>query len=137
MNREISNDDDLIDIRDVIERVEHLEQLRQPGPVDLGDEDNDQSQDDLFAELAMLEGLLASLEGNGGDEQWRGHWYPITLIRDSYLDESYVQQEAEDLGLINAEASWPNNCIDWEQALREFKMDYSPVEFGGVTYWYR
>lgn len=133
--REITNSEDVIDVRDVIARVEHLEQLRQPGPVDLGD-DNDTDQDVLFAELATLESLLADLEGNGGDEQWRGSWYPVTLIRESYTQD-YAQETAEDCGMINSEVTWPNNCIDWERATEEFLMDYTSTEFEGVTYYYR
>ena len=126
--KSISEYDDMIDVRDVIARVEHLEQLRQPGPIDLGD-DNETAQDDLFAELASLESLLSDLEGNGGDEEWRGAWYPITLIRESYF-ETYARELAEDIGAINSEATWPNNCIDWKQRQR-------PTEFNGVTFYYR
>jgi hypothetical protein len=127
--------DDLIDLRDVMGRVEHLEQLRQPGAVDLGD-DNETDQDSLFAELATLEKLLDECKGNGGDEQWRGDWYPISLIRDSYFKD-YAQEMAEDIGAINANAGWPNNCIDWDQAARELQMYYTSVDFDGVTYWVR
>lgn len=132
---QITNDQDYIDVRDVIARVEHLEQLRQPGPVDLGD-DNDTAQDDLFMELAMLESLLSDLEGNGGDEEWRGSWYPVTLIRESYFKD-YAEQLAEDIGAINSEASWPNNHINWEAAANELLIDYSSTEIDGVTYYYR
>jgi hypothetical protein len=132
----IDNTEDIIDIRDIIERVEHLEQLRQPGSVDLGPEDNEADQDSLFAELATLESLLSDLEGNGGDHDWRGNWYPITLIRDSYF-EDYAQQLAEDIGAIDPNATWPLHCIDWEKAASELQMDYSQVEYDGETYWYR
>lgn len=27
--------------------------------------------------------------------------------------------------------------VDWERAARELQMDYTPVEFDGVTYWVR
>jgi hypothetical protein len=128
--------DDVIDVRDVIERFEHLEQLRQPGPVDLGDDDNEQDQDDLFAELADLETFLSDLRGNGEDEQWRGGWYPVTLIRDSYF-EDYARELAEDIGAIRSDVGWPCNCIDWKQAARELQLDYSTVKICGVTYWCR
>lgn len=108
---EISNLDDMIDIRDVIEAYEG------------GD------SPELLA-------LLEECEGNGGDEQWRGDWYPIALIRDSYFS-TYAEELAEGIGAINADASWPNNCIDWEQASRELQMDYTPIEFEGTTYWCR
>jgi len=87
-------------------------------------------------EYMDLRALLMDLEGNGGDHQWRGDWYPATLIRDSYFRD-YAQELAEDIGAINRDASWPNNCIDWDRATRELQMDYSDVEIYGVTYWYR
>jgi hypothetical protein len=48
MTSTISKYDDIIDIRDVIARVEHLRQLHTPGPLDLGEDDNEQHQDDLW-----------------------------------------------------------------------------------------
>lgn len=128
---------DVIDLRDVIARVEELEAEREDsdipaneygGPNDTWNEERE--------ELATLESFLAELSGNSGDEQWRGDWYPVTLIADSYFTE-YAQQIADDIGAINADASWPNSCIDWEEAASQLQMDYSSVEFDGVTYWYR
>src|SRR4051812_6318108 len=84
MTHQISNSDDMIDIRDVIDRVEDLSNLRQPGPVDVGDYwDLDKSQDELFSELAALEALIEQCRGNGGDHEWDGDWFPVTLVRDS------------------------------------------------------
>lgn len=79
--------------------------------------------------LALLE-LCREAEGYG---DWR---YGETLVRDSYF-ANYAQQLAEDIGVVKENASWPNNCIDWEQAARELKMDYTAVDFDGVTYWLR
>lgn len=59
-----------------------------------------------------------------------------TLIRDSYF-ETYARQLAEDIGAIKGDEGWPLNCIDWEQATNELKMDYTTVEFDGETYHYR
>ena len=92
--------------------------------------------DDETEELETLEKLLEELKGRGGDEQWEGDWYPVTLIRDSYF-EDYAQELAQDIGAVNEDADWPNNCIDWEKAARELQWDYSLVEFDGVDYWYR
>lgn len=126
----ISNSDDLIDIRNVIERVEELED--QLGPMD----EADGTDQDERLELATLVALLDECKGNGGDEQWRGDWYPITLIRDTYF-EDYARELAEDIGAIKDDASWPYTCIDWERAARELQMDYTAIEFDGVTYWVR
>lgn len=99
--------------------------------------------DDDAAELATLEELLSDLEGNGGDEQWNGSWYPITLIRDDHF-ESYAEELADDCCPYPSNSAegkalqqWPYRCIDWKQAARELQQDYSSVEFDGVTYWYR
>jgi hypothetical protein len=132
--RKISNSDDMIDVRDIIDRVEHLEQLRQPGPVDLGD-DSDTDQDTLFAELATLESLLADLRGYGGDHEWRGDWYPVSLIRDSYFVEA-MRDLCEDIGDLPREM--PSYLvIDWDATARNLRIDYSETEFDGITYLYR
>ena len=59
-----------------------------------------------------------------------------TLIRDSYFKD-YAMELADDIGAIDNNASWPLTCIDWDQAARELQMDYSAVDFDGVTYWIR
>lgn len=40
-------------------------------------------------------------------------------------DEAFAQEIAEQTDAISGNASWPNNCIDWEQAARELMQDYS------------
>lgn len=130
MNRQISDGDDVIDSRDVIARIEHLSQLEQPGPVDLGPEDNAVDQDSLFAELRALRALADEAEGS---PDWT---HGETLIADSHF-QAYAQELAEDIGAIQANASWPNNHIDWEAAADALKQDYFSVEFGSTTYWIR
>jgi hypothetical protein len=132
---DISNMEDVLDVRDIIERFEELETEL----ADLDADDLDAVAEwyaDYDHELATLRELLNDLKGYGGDEQWRGDWYPISLVRYSYFQE-YAQKLADDLGAINDSASWPYTCIDWERAARELRMDYSSVEFGSITYWYR
>jgi hypothetical protein len=129
---EVSNMNDVIDTRDLIARFEELESIKD----NAGGTFSEEFTEVLRIEFDQLRSLLDDLGGRGGDEQWRGDWYPVTLIRDDYF-KTYAQELAEDIGVINQGAVWPNNCIDWEQAARELQMDYSTVEFDGVTYWYR
>jgi len=140
MTNTISNLDDTIDVRDIIARVEELREERD----DLQTALDGGSQEDVNAlaewetdnaeELAELESLMDDLNGMGGDEQWEGDWYPVTLIRDSYFQD-YAQELAEECSMIDTKAKWPMTCIDWEQAARELQYDYSSVEVNGVTYW--
>jgi len=39
-------------------------------------------------------------------------------------DEEFAYDLAEQLGAIDKKASWPNTCIDWEQAAEEIMYDY-------------
>ena len=133
MTRDLDLTADVIDIRDIIARVEEMETTCAPGAIDASDETDYPA---LMEELSALEAILADLCGAGVDEQWRGSWYPVTLIRDSYF-RTYAEELAEDIGAVNPDASWPNNCIDWDKAARELQYDYTTVDIDGVTYWYR
>ena len=151
----IDNTDDVIDIRDVIDQFEAMEdELYTNHYRHCGEEWTDTAdcmcndhcpvcngeiepyQSDENEEAFALQILLEECKGNGGDHQWRGDWYPVTLIRDSYFKE-YAQELAEDIGALPKDAGWPAHCIDWDQAARELQTDYTSIDFGGVTYWVR
>ena len=163
---EITNREDVIDSRDIIDRIDYLEDER-TAVSDKRDEAQeaydgyDMSDKKKTAEedLDALEELKAALEdaqnalkewdesneqelkallnladqAEGYSDDWK---HGSTLIRDSYFKE-YAQEFAEDIGAINNECSWPNNCIDWEKAADELKQDYTSVDFDGVDYWIR
>lgn len=133
MANQISQYEDILDVRDIIERIEELREERD-------DEDNaadwDHPDKDGPAELRELEELMSEMAGYGGDELWEGGWYPVTLIRESYFRD-YAEELAEDCGMVTSGATWPNNCIDWDEAARQLQQDYTSVDFRGVTYWYR
>lgn len=123
---------DIIDVRDIIERVEELEAI-----LSGDDYHTDAELTDAQNELNALAAILADLQGLGGDEQWRGDWYPLTLIRDSHFRD-YAEELAYDIGAVPQVAlQWPMNCIDWEQAARELRYDYTGVDIDGATYWTR
>jgi hypothetical protein len=123
---------DILDVRDIIERIEELEEHLEG----LGSEGDAAMQNltEEWQELQALTDIMNELQGNGGDEQWRGDWYPVMLIRGSYFGD-YAQELAADCG--DYPKRWPYTCIDWAQAARELQMDYTPTEIDGVTFWYR
>lgn len=125
-----SNSDDIIDSRDICERISQLE-------VDAAAEgEYSISEREAFrAELKELEALVEVIDNYGGDKADDG----VTLIRDSHF-EDYAEELANDIGAIDdrkGQAPWPLYCIDWERAARDLQMDYTSVEFDGVTYWFR
>jgi hypothetical protein len=129
MTREISNYDDVIDSRDVIERIAELAG-RWTARAN-GDETVEPLDDDERAELDTLSALAEEAEGYADDWQ-----YGATLIRDSYFVD-YAEQLAEDIGAIDREAAGRPGTSTGKQAARELQMDYTSVDFDGVTYWVR
>lgn len=116
----IDNRDDVIDSRDVIERIQYLESIEESGEID----SDDQEELDTLRKLA---------EDGEGYSDWT---HGVTLIRDSFFRE-YAQDLAEEIGAVKEDSEWPYTCIDWDQAAKELQYDYSSVEFDGVTYWLR
>ena len=119
---------DIIDVRGIIERVEELEN-------ELEAQEGDTCDIDVMTERNALCAILDDLKGYGGDEQWRGDWYPVILIRDSHFTD-YAHELCEDIGDVPRDL--PSYIeIDWEQAARDLSMDYTSTEIDGVTYFYR
>lgn len=117
----------ILDLRDLISRYEELE----------SDVINDDAAPDDEQEFSELAALLDELEGQGGDEQWRGEWYPITLIDvDDFVE--FCEQEIYDCGYLKNDLPWfLIKHINWDGVADEMKADYSTVTFQGNSYYYR
>ena len=117
---EITNREDIIDSRDIIARIEWLEDAAEAETID----------DDETEELAALKALADEADCS---PDWP---HGETLIRDSYFKE-YAQDLADDIGAIDLNANWPACCIDWDEAAAMLQQDYMSVTFDGVEYWIR
>ena len=118
---EINNHQDVIDSRDVIERVKELEERE----ANITDEATEGELEEL-AKLRTLTEEAASSEWEDG----------VTLINEDYF-EDYAREFASDIGAIQDAMNWPCSCINWERAAEELQMDYTEVDFDGVSYLYR
>ena len=54
---------------------------------------------------------------------------PVNDILEAYQgeytsDEDFARETAEQLGCVDSDAKWPNDCIDWEKAATELMYDY-------------
>lgn len=134
MANTISNSDDVIDSRDVIERIAELEGERDA----LADEDGAISEKKLAewnegeagTELKNL--LTLQEEADGYVPDWK---YGAGLVRETYWVE-YVEEMLKDIGDLPQKL--PHYIvIDWEATAENIKVDYTSVEFDGVTYWVR
>lgn len=123
---------DVFDIRDVIERRDELESLKD-------DHENEPEgghfSDEEAQELRDIVAFMDEVKGYGGDEQYNGDWYAVTFIRDSYFVD-YARELIQDCD------GTPKNlpeyiAIDWEETADNIRVDYTACEIDGETYWYR
>ena len=135
----VDNNEDVLDTRDIIARIEELKLEWNEGTGGDNPDDYTLSEDDWAVGLGEdgAHEIVALLElAKEGADNFADWEHGETLVRDSYFKE-YAQELGDYIGAIKADAGWPLNCIDWEQAARELRMDYTSVEFDGVTYWGR
>ena len=145
MANTISNSDDVIDSRDVIERIDELEteltdayegegnspRLTFDEWVTNAADDDAHTLQDAAREFKALKAVADEAEGYASD--WK---HGEAMIRDSYF-ETYARELADDIGAVSKDQSWPNSFIDWEAAADALKQDYTSVDFDGVEYWVR
>lgn len=155
--------DDVIDVRDIIARFEELESELQDkhaqgefmsefddwitnsrdnsDPIYSAFPDDGREVQSNIEEFYKLRELLSELEGGGGDELWRGDWYPITLIRESHFTE-YITELIHDCYELPKQINsgeWPYRhfTLDYEAAAEEAKQDYTCTDIDGETYYFR
>ena len=161
---EITNREDVIDSREIIDRIDYLEDERTALSDKLDeaqeafneynppeDEWDSNKADELKTTIKDAQEALTewdeSDEGQelksltalqddaeGYSEDWK---HGSTLVRDTYFQD-YTEELASEISDYNPnKVSWPMNCIDWEKAADELKQDYTCVDFDGVEYWTR
>ena len=152
MSADITNQDDMIDSRDVRNRIEELQDERN-ALVDALEEEKDAFiADDEDSENAVEAAQTALAEWDAGEEAeelkvllalqeeaegYAEDWHHgALLIRGSYF-QTYAEELAEEIGAIDRNAKWPLSHIDWEAAAEALKQDYTSVDFDGVEYWVR
>ncbi len=138
----IDNTESVLDSRDIIERIEELEAEREnyttqnaehgvtPEMIDALHAAWAVANPEDAAELATLHKVARQAEGYC--EDWR---HGATLIRDDYFVE-YARELVTDCGYISAEMPWWIK-IDWAATAENISIDYTSVDFDGVTYWIR
>lgn len=129
----ITNTDDIIDSRDIIERIEELEaSLREECHSPLTFEeyiDVTHFEDDtLAAEYKKLLDLQEQCE------DYVSYWKDgVTLIHENYFEE-YMDEMIEDCYELPKNLPfWMNLTIDYDV----LKQDYTEIDFDGVTYYVR
>jgi antirestriction protein len=148
---EPNNGMNLIDSRDIIERIESLElDLEIAADMEAGKLQqrwtlwhawtnkpetylDEGEQETIQAELKILKSVEEEAEGYASDWQ-----YGETLIRCTYFKD-YAQELAEDCGMVTKDSNWPNRhgYIDWDRAARDLQVDYTSVDYDGIEYWIR
>jgi hypothetical protein len=123
----------IIDVRDIIERIGEIAHDLTTYSAEAF------AYPELVEEHAALCAIMRELAGNGGDEQWEGEWYPLTLIRDHHFTD-YCRELCEDIGAVPRDLP-AYIAIDWDETAQNLMVDYSSVEIPcnnrWVSYFYR
>ena len=101
-----------------------------------------QSMAEVLARVEDNAGPFAAYVENMGRDYAAQDWdAAVSSFEDDYCgewdsEEDYAQDLAEDCGLVNEDASWPNSYIDWERATRDLFMgDNWSADAGGGSVW--
>jgi hypothetical protein len=115
----ISNMDDTLDTRDILERIKELES------------DKDSLEEEETKELKILSDLIEEIDSMCGEQSSDG----VFLISDYYWAE-YVEEMVQDIG--DLPHGIPHYIvIDWEATADNVKVDYDEIDFDGQTFLYR
>lgn len=146
-----------LDIDELNERLAELEAIKQAlsdanDALDDYDAEHNPPEDDDDERQDLIEAVEAAQEEFNGISDELGS---LETLRDEIGErrgkisdeggpfihendfEDYARELAEDIGAIDPNAGWPLGCIDWDKAADELKMDYTSVDWEGVTYYYR
>ena len=119
---------DIISVRDIMDRIDAIE-------ANGDDQYLTDTDPETLGELRTLRMILDDLQGNGGDEQWRGEWYPAHLISDEYFP-TYVRELLQDCGVIPSDLPF-YVAIDWNKTAANVGVDYTTTTVRGIEYLYR
>lgn len=125
MNDELDLTADVIDVRNIIARVETLE--------DECDPTTGLPDGYKLAELKRLHEILEEISGVDGDQKWRVGHYPLVLINESHFTD-YARELLEDCG---ARFRPHYIQIDWRATARNLRTDYTCIEILGRNFYYR
>jgi len=134
--------EDTIQVEDLTDRIEELEsELEEHHDAQevtlsfeyaLQDVCNFKGLENEFTEFTAISKLVDELEGLGGDHQWRGNWYPQTLIRESYFETEMDEMVASCYELPKL-PDFMTVVLDY----RALQQDYSSVDVNGIDYFCR
>lgn len=133
---EFNNNSDIIDSRDIIARIEYLNEALADLPDDVSEENYDPDEDangnrnDAIRERQMLRDLESQAADYAPDWQ-----YGATLINESYFVEAMEEQTKEIGDLPKDMPSYL--VINWEATAENLKVDYTEVTFDGTTFFVR
>jgi hypothetical protein len=113
----ITNTEDILYARDMLERIEYLE---------LSVAENTEEE---LEEFRTLDSILSQVKMYSGADPKEG----ARLIRDSYFSEYVEEQYRGEIGVDRNH--WLFTYIDWEAVADDLKQDYANVYFDGVEYW--
>jgi hypothetical protein len=128
--REIEGTEDTLNTLDIEERIQFL-------LGELVDTSAEDADEDYERELVKL---LTFRDNVREDLNCASSWdNGLTLVRESHKQD-YAKNYADECGYVSEPATWPHDCIDWEEAADTLFENYNSVGWEGyrhnVTYYF-
>lgn len=130
---EFSENDDVVDSRDIIARIEYLRAFLADLPDNVSPETYDPDDDKRGdrSEAVKEYDELRELESMG--ESYAPDWsHGETLINEDYFT-TYAEELVKDIGDLPQEIP-AYIAIDWEATAQNLKVDYTEISFRGSTF---
>jgi hypothetical protein len=133
---DFNENDDLLDSRDIMKRIEYLNEFLCDLPDDVTSETYDPADDkngdrsDAVEERQALRALEDDASGYAPDWQ-----YGETLIHEDYFTD-YAEELVKDTAGLPRDIP-PYIVIDWEATAENLKVDYTEIVFKGQTFYIR
>jgi hypothetical protein len=112
---------DLIDTREIADRIEYLQFLD-------NDDIDPEFWEDEIEELAKLRQVMTDVFGSGADDD------SVTLISDSYW-KRYADEYADEV--FSLDDTGAAQYFEYSRFADDYQSDFSELVFDGVTYWYQ
>lgn len=145
-SHEIHNNMDIINSRDIIKRINELNEDYEDFETWIADATKEEPTAEEREELETLLDEFEDWKADYGEElyylnqlqeemRYNREWEDgLTMIHEDFFEE-YCESRCIDVGYISRDfPSWI--VIDWEATAENMKEDYSEVEFNGNIYYY-
>jgi hypothetical protein len=126
---------DIVDLEDLAKRLAEITDELDDHQARLDEGDETYLDDYDLQELRDERDRIQEVEDQFSQTLAEAARNDSTMVSEYYW-QAYAESFADDVGMVDTDSSmYP--YIDWERWAEDLKMDYTSIEYGGVTFYTR